>query len=283
MFQADSLAETLNATLFQRADNRLEALLAQNGAQDPSELPRPLQLELLERAMLEAAASISPTGVEMLRHIFRAFNHPAFVDAMDRMKLSCRSAGNAFQAVRGIHAAVVLAGFGLPVAPFDEDFRHLKAKPSKDIDAVVAMFSADKGAFVAYNTCEAPFYLLLTDCIITLRHLVPVHPGLAEMRELLARRGASLPPEPDQLFTPAMAMYGREAGDAISSVALIDLDPSSGGSIVLYAGWQLDGGAHGCQNDGYVPVPRQLLKAVVSDPRYACPFWLNGGAPKVVH
>ncbi len=177
MFQSDPLAEKASAILFQNTEQHLEALLAEHGVRDSSELPRPLQLQLLERAMIGAAATTFPTGnLEMLQHGLRSASHPAFVSAMERMALSCRSAGDAFEMARGVHAAIVLAGWGLPVAPFDLEAMCIRAKPSRDIDTVQALFSADKGAYVGYSSCDAPFYLLQTDCISTLRQLVALHP-----------------------------------------------------------------------------------------------------------
>jgi hypothetical protein len=143
---------------------------------------------------------------------------------------------------------------GLPVAPFDLAATRIRAKPSNDIDTVQALFSADKGAYVGYSTCDAPFYLLLTDCISTLRQLAPVHPMLSELRQLFARQGASLPSGPRQPFTPGMAVINRQPGDAISTVGLIDPD-QQGGSIMFYAGWQVNGEPYGAANEGYLPVP----------------------------
>jgi hypothetical protein len=283
MFQSDTMADKAGAILFAKTEQRWTAILAERGIEDPRQLPRALGLQLAERAMLEAVASISPTGnLEMLKRGFRSATHPAFFDAMDRMRVSCKYPSDAFEMVRGIHAAVVLAGLGLPVAPFDLDAMRIKAKPSNDIDAVRELFATDKGAYVGYNTCEAPFYLLATDCIHTLRQLVPVHPMLAELRQLFARKGVSLPPDPGQPFEHGMAIFDRQAGDAISTVVLMDPDPMSG-SITLYAGWRVDGEPYGAPNDGYVPVPNQLLRAVVSDPRYAYPLWLSGTTSPTVH
>jgi hypothetical protein len=129
---------------------------------------------------------------------------------MERMALSRRNAGDAFEMARGVHAAIALAGWGLPVASFDLEAMRIKAKPSNDIDTVQALFSADKGAYVGYSTCDAPFYLLLTDCISTLRQLVPVHPMLSELRHLLARGNVSLPPDPGQPFRHGMAIIDPE-------------------------------------------------------------------------
>ena len=156
--------------------------------------------------MIGAAATTFPTGnLEMLQHGLRSASHPAFVSAMERMALSCRSAGDAFEMARGVHAAIVLAGWGLPVAPFDLEAMCIRAKPSRDIDTVQALFSADKGAYVGYSSCDAPFYLLLTDCISTLRQLVASHPRLSELRQLLpakALRCRRIPGIPSNTGSP---------------------------------------------------------------------------------
>lgn len=282
MFTSDPLAEA-GAILFEKAEQRLAALLAKHAAQHPGELSRPLQLELAERALLETAATICPTGnLEMLKHGFRSFTHPAFLGAMDRMVRSCRNPGDAFEPARGVRAAVVLAGYGLPVAPFDLEEMRIKAQPSNDIDAVQAMFAADKGAYVGYSASAAPFYLLLTDCVRTLQQLVPIHPMFAELRQLLARGGDSLPPDPGQPFRPGMAFLSRQAGEAVSTVILMDPDPM-GGSIAQYAGWEVNGEPSGAPNDGYFPVPGQLLRAVVRDPTVAFWFWHDPAVSKTIH
>lgn len=63
----------------------------------------------------------------------------------------------------------------------------------------------------------------------------------------------------------------RLVPSGIQSLAVIGLfDPNPmGGSIMLYAGWQVDGEPDGAPNDGYTPVPVQLLRAVVHDPELA--------------
>ena len=159
---------------------------------------------------------------------------------------------------------------------------RIRAKPSHDIDTVQTLFSADRGAHVGYSSCEAPFYLLLTDCISTLRQLVAVHTMLSELRQLFARKDTSLPPDPGQPFSHGMAIFGRQAGDTISTIGLMDPDPQ-GGSITLYAGWQVNGEPYGAANEGYLPVPDQLLRAVVSDPRVAYWFWRDASASRSIH
>jgi hypothetical protein len=283
MFNSDTLANTASAILFAKAGRRLETLLAEHGASRPGELPGPLQSQLLQRAILETAAANFPAAnLQQMDHGFRSFAHSAFIAAIERMRVSCKSPCDAFEMTRGIHAAVVLAGYGLPVAPFDLEAMRILAKPSNDIDAVQELFSRDKGAYVGYSTCNAPFYLLLTDCVRSLRRLVSVHPRLSEVKKLFARANKPLPPDPGQSFAHGMAVIGRQPGDTISTVGLFDPDPTSG-SVTLYAGWHVVGEPVGAPNGGYVPVPGQLLRAVVHDPRVAYSFWLTAGSPTPIH
>jgi hypothetical protein len=283
MFNRHALADQAGAILFAKAEPRLNALLAEHGASDPSELPLAVQGEILQRAVVETAAANFPAAnIEMLRHGFGSFAHPAFLPAVRRMRLSCKDGNDAFEMTRGIYAAAMLAGFGLPVAPFDLETSRIRGKPSNDIDTVMALFSRDKGAYVGYSTCDAPFYLLLTDCVRSLRRPVSAHPRLSGVKELFARIGRPLPPDPGQLFMPGMAIIARLQGDTVSTVGLFDPDPMSG-SVMLYAGWQVDGEAYGAPNEGSVPVPGQLLKAIVDDPRVAYSFWRTPGAPTSIH
>jgi hypothetical protein len=283
MFNSDTLASAASAILFAKAEQRLEALLAEQGSSDPIELGPAAAADILRRAIVEAAAVDFPTAnLQALDHGFRSFSHSAFDEAMQRMRLSCKNPGDAFEMTRGVYAAVVLAGYGLPVAPFDLGASRILAKPSNDIDTVLGRFSRDKGAYVGYSICDAPFYLLMTDCVRSLRRLVPIHPRLCEVRQLFARTGESLPPDPRQVFISGMAILGRQAGDTISTVGLFDPDPT-GGSIMLYAGWQVNGEPFGAPNEGYLPVPGQLLREVVNDPRVGFAFWRSDSAPTPIH
>jgi len=147
MFTGYTPADKANTILFAKVERRLEALLAEHGAFDPNELPHALQFQLLQHAIIEAAATDFPAAnLEMLQHRLHSFTHPAFKTAMERMRVSCKTAGDAFEMSTGIYAAIVLAGYGLPVAPFDLQAMRILAEPSTDIDKVRAMFSRDKGA-----------------------------------------------------------------------------------------------------------------------------------------
>jgi hypothetical protein len=221
MFNPDVLADRASMILFEKIERRLEALLAKHGVSNPDELPPSLQWQLLQHASIEAAAANFPTAnLAMMRHQLRSFGHSAFLAAMDRMIISCKYPSDAFEMTRGVHAAVVLAGYGLPVAPFDLAGMRIAATPSNDIDTVLELFYRDKGAYVGYSSCEAPFYLLLTDCIRSLRRRVKIDPRLS---------------------------------------------------------------ACGAPNEGYIPVPWQLLRAVVNDPAVALSFWGADGTAKVIN
>ena len=183
MFNDHALADCAGAILIEKAERRLDALLAEHGVSDPKELPPATAFEIFQRAVIETAAATFPAAnVEMLKHNCRSFGHSAFLTAMERMRVSCKSPGDAFEMTRGVHAAVVLAGYGLLVAPFDLDAMRILTTPSKDIDTVLELFSRDKGVYVGYSSCKAPFYLLLTDCVRTLRRLVLDHPRFSQVK-----------------------------------------------------------------------------------------------------
>ena len=55
-----------------------------------------------------------------------------------------------------------------------------------------------------------------------------------------------------------MAILGQQAGDTISTVGLIDPDPQ-GGSITLYAGWQVDGEPYGAPHKRIFPGPGSAI------------------------
>jgi hypothetical protein len=169
-------------SFFAKAAKRFEALVAEPGASDLNDLPRALQNELFERAIIETA------DLQQLGRGFGSFGHPAFIPAWERVRSLTAIATSAFAVAKGVDAAVLLAGFGLPVAPFA--FKQgILEEPSNDIEAVLAMFSRRTEALVGYNSCDAPFYVLLTDCVRSFREQASTHPALFDVRRLFARWG----------------------------------------------------------------------------------------------
>ena len=88
-------------------------------------------------------------------------------------------------------------------------------------------------------------------------------------------------PMPATRATARMMLLDRQAGDTISTVFL---DPQPmGGTINLYAGWRVSDEPYSAPNEGYVPVPGQLLRAVVNAPGIAWWFWHDPGASAIMH
>jgi len=74
MFNHDTLADNAGAILLDKTEQHLAALLAEHEVSDPGGLSRALQSQLLQRAILETAATTFPTAnLEMLKHGFRSF------------------------------------------------------------------------------------------------------------------------------------------------------------------------------------------------------------------
>src|ERR1700751_4235802 len=194
MSDRHAFADAAGAILMQKVESRVNALLGEYGVSDPSELPLDVQGEILQRASVEAAAAKLPkANFEALGDSFRSFTHPAFIPAFERVLSWAAGTGAPFGAAAGGHAAVVLAAFGLPVAPCQRKGPPIVEEPSNDIDTVLSLFSRWKTAFVGYNACAAPFYVVLTDCVRTLRQRVLSDPRLSEVKSLFDRPDASLP------------------------------------------------------------------------------------------
>ena len=281
MFEPDPLADKAGAILFEKIDQRLESLLAEHGASDPGELAPAQMNEVLQRAIAEAAGCFPTANLGQLAHGFRSFVHPAFMPAWDRVKSATAVGRDPFEFSSGVDAAVLLAGFGLAVAPFD--FQHgILEKPTNDIDIVVAMFSRRPDALVGYDICGAPFYVLLTDCVRTLAKLLGTHPNLIDIRRLFTRNGGSLPANPGKAFVPGMVIFAREPSDMISTILVHDRKPDVG-SLMLHAGWRVKDQANGAPYDGYLPVPVALLRAVAYEPAVASAICRPVAPPPRVH
>jgi hypothetical protein len=275
------LAESAAAILFQKAEVRFNALLAEHSGMQVEQLPQSVSREILRRALVDTAATDFPCAdLDALSHGIQSFTHPAFCAALEQMKLSKKSS-NVFEPARGVDSAIVLAGLGLPVAPYDLETARTLEKPSRDIDAVIALFSRDKTAFVGYDVCNAPFYLFMTDCTRTLLQRVPRDTAMFELKVLFERGdGAAWPPDHGRNFQPFMGLFPRRPGDTISTVAA-DAGATSG-LIVLCAGWEVDGEPHGASSDGYLPVPLCLLHAAIDEPELARVFWYSVRAPEPI-
>jgi hypothetical protein len=193
MSNEHALAEAAGEAFFERAERRLEALFTEHRVSDPSELTPEKAGEIFTRAITEAAADFPSANLAALARGTRSFAHPAFLLALERVSIAMTFRSDPLAPAAGVHAAVVLAGFGLPVAPFDLVKGSILEEPSNDIDTVVSQFARWKAAYVGYNTCDAPFYVLYTDCLRTLINRVPVHTNLKQVKQLFERPGRQRP------------------------------------------------------------------------------------------
>ena len=282
-----AFADSARAPLFERAEERFHSLLALKGASHPTELSVPVAGRLFRRAVVEtAAANFQGTDVQCLARGSQSFTHPAFFPALERVRHAIADSfedSDIFWSATGVDAAVVLAGFGLPVVPFDRKVTRILGQPSNDIDAVLSLFAhSRKSAVVGYSLCDAPFYVVLTNCIKALRQQLPISPELSGVQRLFERTAAPLPQDPRRRFGSDMLLFAREPGDTISSVGRMDPNLTSP-NIVLLAGWKAEGVAHGGLHDGYHPFPWRLLDAVVFDTRAAHFLSDLVGFPTTVH
>jgi len=262
----------------QRAEPKLKAALKARGVSSPDELPPEVARQVFQEALVQTAAESFPNAqIDALNHGLTAFQHPLFGPAFSRVKAVLSGRTDAFEMVQGIDAAIVLAGFGLPVAPFDKKTPRILGELSNDIDTVANTFSRWKTALVGYSPCEVPFYMLVTDCMRTMCSQLTSRPELEEAKQAFERTGGRLPSGPFQEFQHGMVLIPRGVGDAASTVFLANSNRHQG-SVGFYAGWTIDGTRCGVPNEGFVPVPLQFLRAASQDPQFAMWIWRPAGA-----
>jgi len=258
----------------QKAEPKLTAALAEYGVNSPDELPPEIAREIFQNVMVQTAVESFPGAqVDALKHGLSSFQHPLFSPAFDRVRKQLDQPADAFMVASGIDAAIVLAGFGLPVAPFDRKNPRILADLSNNIDEVVATFSRWKSAYVGYSPCDAPFYMLVTDCVKTMPPQIASRPQLWPLRDALHRMGATLPQTNSRGFQHGLALIPREPADTLSTIFIGNPNPHEG-SLQLLAGWCTgDGDREGTPNEGFVPVPLQFLRAACQDPQIAMWIW----------
>ena len=273
MTKIDPMALTALREAIEKAEPKLAAALARHGVTSPDQLPPEVARKVFQEAMTQTAAEHFPGAqIDALQHGLAAFQHPRFSAAFTRIRSKLETPGDAFAMASGIDAAIVLAGFGLPVAPFDRNRLRIVAEPSNDIDTVAANFATWKTAFVGYSPCDIPFYMLLTDCVQTAGPQIAARPELKEANMLLQRTGAKMTEGPTRSFQHGIVLIPREPGDSVSTAHFQNPSPTQG-SIALYAGWSVNGTRMGAPNDGFLPVPLQFLSGACENPEMALWVW----------
>jgi hypothetical protein len=273
MIKIDPMSAAALKRAMEKAEPKLAAALIKHGVTSPDQLPSELASQIFQEAMVQTAIEHFPEAhIEELQHFFSAIQNRRFNSALATVRKELERPFDAFAMASGVDAGIVLAAFGLPVAPLDRKKPRILAMPSNKIDIVADTFSKWKTALVGYSPCDIPFYILLTDCVQTARLQIQVRPEMQEVRALLERAGAGIPAGPFRSFQHGMMLIPRAPGDTISSVFLDNRNPNEG-SVALYAGWTVDGVREGVPNEGFVPVPLQFLAAGLDDPQIASWIW----------
>ncbi len=257
-----------------RAEPKIQAALSARGVASVSELTREEASRIIEDALAATAVESFPTvDVAKMTLGFRNLLHPQFSSALVSVRRTLARGYGAFEHASGPEAAIILAGFGVQVAPLDKRTAQPLAALSNDVETVAANFNVRRTALVGYQADQVEFYVLATDCQRTLKERLASDRRMETIRVLMQRANVILPPDPGKRFQHLALLLARNEGDEVSSLAIEDHDPQRG-SILFTAAWRdKDGGLHGIQNKGFVPALKSLIDRVANDMDVA--HWLT--------
>lgn len=266
------------AILLKKAEPKFVAALSEHGVSSPDQLPDNLVKKICREVLLQTAFENFPEAqLDALSHSLGAFFNPLFLDSMRRVKNAKSGSSDAFRMAIGADAAIVLAGLGLPIAPFDKRRPQILADLTTNLEQTKSNFDRWKTAYVGYSPCDTPFYILLTDCVKTLKTQLKTQSALAEVNDFCNRCEVEMPCGPLPSFRHGMVLLARQPGDTMSTVFLNNPNLDEG-SVGFFAGWTEGEERQGAPNNGYVPVPTQFLEAVLADPEIALWIWRPEGA-----
>lgn len=279
----DEMSEAALRALMQKAEPKLALALAQHGVESPDQLPAEIARKIFQETVIQTAVESFPGAqVDALEHGMSSFQHPLFSQAFGRLRKQLALPSDAFMVAAGVDAAIVLAGFGLPVAPFDRKQPRILAEPSNDIDKVAEAFARFKTAYVGYSPCDVPFYIVVTDCVKSMPSQIESREQLAPLREVLQGYGELVLEKGLREFQHGIVLVPRSSGETISTVFLSNPNVNEG-SIGFFAGWKVGDVREGAPNDGFVPVPLQFLKAACKDPQIAMWIWKPAGVQVAIN
>lgn len=251
----------------------LQRKLSEHGVSDPKDLPRETAVKILLEASTEAALQHFPhANVGKLQQGIHAFTNPRFSAALMRAEAIVTRSTDAFEMCVGPDAAVVLAGFGIKVAPFDRRKRSIIGDLTNNVDEVYERFANLKTAFVGYSPSDAEFYVLVTDSLSDLKSKLKSSRQLKPVADVVSRAGGELPTGTGGAFQHFGAVFARWPDDQLETLFLEDAHPDRG-SVLFQAGWRERETRRGAPNDGFLPVPLALLRGALADPKLA--FWLT--------
>lgn len=268
----DELGMEVLETIAQQAEPILKRKLEGFGVTSPQELPSALSKEIFISAFREGAKIAFPDiNPDKLTSALKAFSDDNFRQSHKLMS-SIEEPKDAFEPARGRSAAIVMAGFGLPVAPFDVSTGELLAPYSTDLETIRTAFGETDEYIVCYNSAEAEFYSLQTDCTKTLASKIKYNKAARPIRALFKRAHLEIP-KADDKFVHYSLLFARKNGDQIPTLGLIEDAPDKG-SIMLCAGWLNESGEiEGAPPKGRAAVPAGLVHKAARDPQFA--YWLT--------
>jgi len=252
--------------LLGRAEARLNEKLAARGLTALNETSLDVQEQLVREAIIETAFQVPGADLALLNSILDGVFRAELLDALRTILPGLSSPFEALDFASGADAALIMAFFGLPVAPMERGSGQITAPLSANLDQVAANFEATDADLVGYSTCEAPFYVLFTDCHDTVARMLRSEAKLDRIRTLFERDYLPLPEDRGTPFAHACWIFRRQTGDRVGGFMYMD-PRDDWGSFFLFAGF-MEGGQPkgGGDHGGLKPVPRQLLKALLQAP-----------------
>lgn len=243
----------------------LDRKLAERGVSDLGQLRRTEAEQLYRSALFEVAAKNPTADLALLDRLVTALFRDDVMEALQRVRAEIANGYPPIRAAMGKDAALVLAFFGLPVAPLDLDTGDFLAPPSADFDQVAATFDAFPGATVAYSTCNAQFYVLFTECMNSLARMISEVSLGERVRALFERDNQPLPQANHQPLTRGCGIFRRYPGETVGSF-IYGAERDDAGLVVLYAGWTENGQPKGAVPGGRKYVPLQLVELLLGSP-----------------
>ena len=261
----DAFALMAGKEMLKRVGAVLEGKLTARGVENFTALSPDIQEQLYRDAVMEAAIHMPGVDLAMLNRVLDGIFRSDLSDAVQRLVRESGAPYDAFDFASGVDAAVLMAFFGLPVAPMERVSGALTAPLTTEIDAVVEAFETSQADLVGYASAQAPFYVLITDCQDTVAQLLTSEPKAARIADLFERDGLPLPKRLGTPFVKACWIFRRRPDDRVGGLMYID-PRDDWGSYFFFAGFMDGDEPKGAGDSGLKPVSRQLLYALLRSP-----------------
>ena len=261
----DAFAVMAGEAMLKRVGVVLTRKLEARGLAGLAAISPELQEQLYREAVMETAIHMPGADLAMLNRVLDGIFRSDLSDAVRRLASQSGEPYDAFDFASGRDAAVLMAFFGLPVAPMERVSGAITSALTTEIDAVVAAFESSEADLVGYSSAQALFYVLITDCQDTVAQVLKSEPKAARIADLFQRDGLPLPEPLGTPFVKACWIFRRRPGDRVGGLMYID-PRQDWGSYFFFAGFMDGQEPRGAGDGGLKPVPRQLLYALLRSP-----------------